>query len=35
MIQVDLQNVRSFIPLPYEAALSPRCLLYTSPSPRD
>ena len=24
MIQVDLQNVRSFIPLPYEAALSPR-----------
>ena len=24
MIQVDLQNIRSFIPLPYEAALSPR-----------
>ena len=24
MIQVDLQNVRNFIPLPYEAALSPR-----------
>ena len=24
MIQVDLQNARSFIPLPYEAALSPR-----------
>ena len=24
MIQVDLQNVRSFIPLPYEAALAPR-----------
>lgn len=23
MIQVDLQNIRSFIPLPYEAALSP------------
>ena len=24
MIQVDLKNVRSFIPLPYEAALAPR-----------
>ena len=24
MIQVDLQNIRSFIPLPYEAALAPR-----------
>ena len=24
MIQVDLQNIRSFIPLPYQAALSPR-----------
>ena len=24
MIQVDLQNVTSFLPLPYEAALSPR-----------
>ena len=23
MIQVDLQNIRSFIPLPYEAALAP------------
>ena len=24
MIQVDLQNIRSFIPVPYEAALAPR-----------
>ena len=24
MIQVDLKNIRSFIPLPYEAALAPR-----------
>ncbi|MFR6395319.1 MAG: hypothetical protein ACLUNQ_09765 [Oscillospiraceae bacterium] len=30
MIRVDLSHMRHFIPLPYEAALTPGCIWLTS-----